>query len=170
MVHELTAEMPGLRTFATLSPIPGFRKWLVRAAREHRLAGEGDLGDVESSEWVAERRPDDDLEARLLRLCARYLLHEKRGRQPLDPVARFHLRNGARLERLNWMGDPSPSGLAQSVGMMANYVYDEAEVVANHEAFVNEGRIAHCAAVAALAAEPAAEHPKGRRVPRLSPT
>ena len=170
VVHELAAEMPGLRTFATLSPIPGFRKWLVRAAREHRLADEGDLGDVESSEWVAERRPDDDLEARLLRLCARYLLHEKRGRQPLDPVARFHLRNGARLERLNWMGDPSPSGLAQSVGMMANYVYDEAEVVSNHEAFVNEGRIAHSTALAALAAEPAAQHAKGRRVRRLSPT
>ena len=148
VVHELAAEMPGLRTFATLSPIPGFRKWLVRAAREHRLADEGDLGDVESSEWVAERRPDDDLEAGLLRLCARYLLHEKRGASPSTRSPASTCENGARLERLNWMGDPSPSGLAQSVGMMANYVYDEAEVVANHEAFANEGRIAHSAALA----------------------
>ena len=165
VVHELAAEMPGIRAFATLSPIPGFRNWLLRESRDGRLAGEGDLGDVESSDW-----PPDDLEPRLLRLCARYLLHEKRGRQPLDPVARFHLRNGARLERLNWMGDPSPSGISQSGGVMVNYVYDEAEVVANHEAFVNEGRIAHAPAVAALADDPAAEPPKSRRVRRLSAT
>ena len=149
VVHELAAEMPGLRRFATLSPIPGFRKWLAGAAREGRWAGEGGLGDLDGPKW-----PSDDLEPRVLRLCARYLLHEKRGRQPLDPVARFHLRNGARLERLNWMADPSASGLAQSGGVMVNYVYDEAEVVANHEAYVNEGRIAHAAAVAALAGEP----------------
>ena len=149
VVHELAVEMPGLRRFATLSPIPGFRKWLTRAAGEGRLAGEGDLGDVESLDW-----PSGDLGPRVLRLCARYLLHEKRGRQPLDPVARFHLRNGARLERLNWMADPSRSGLIQSGGVMVNYVYDDAEVVANHEAYVNEGRIAHAGAVAALADEP----------------
>ena len=158
VVHELAVEMPELRTFATLSPVPGFRKWLVRAARENRLDGEGDIGRVESSDW-----PSGDLEPRLLRLCARYLLHEKRGRQPLDPVARFHLRNGARLERLNWMADPSKSGLAQSGGVMVNYVYDEAEVVANHEAYVNEGRIAHAAEVAALADDPAEEAPPRRR-------
>ena len=163
VVHELAVEMPELHTFATLSPIPGFRKWLACAAEENRLVGEADLGDPSSSDW-----PPDDLEPRLLRLCARYLLHEKRGRQPLDPVARFHLRNGARLERLNWMADPSKSGLAQSGGMMVNYVYDEAEVVANHEAFVNEGRIAHAPAVAALADGPAAELPGERKAGRLS--
>ena len=165
VVHELATEMPGLRTFATLSPVPGFRKWLVRAAGEGRLGGEGDIGDLEDPEW-----PADDLAPRLLRLCARYLLFEKRGDQPLDPVARFHLRNGARLERINWMGDPSSSGLAQSGGMMVNYVYDEAQVVANHEAFVNEGRIAHAAAVATLADGPAIESVKGRWARRLSPT
>ena len=94
--------------------------------------------------------------ARLLRLCAHYLLREKRGIHPLDPVARFHLRNGARLERINWMGDPSPTGLTQSAGMMMNYVYDEANAVANHEAFVNEGRIVHSRGIASLAG-PAAE-------------
>ena len=165
VVHELAVEMPGLRTFATLSPIPGFRKWLTRAAAEGRFAEEGNLGDLESRDW-----PADDFAPRLLRLCARYLLHEKRGRQPLDPVARFHLRNGARLERLNWMADPSRSGLAQSGGMMVNYVYDEAEVVANHEAYVNEGRIAHSASVAALADDPAEERPPGRRPRRLAPS
>ena len=149
VVHELAAEMPGLRRFATLSPVPGFRKWLAGAVREGRWADEGGPGDLDDPGW-----PSADLEPRVLRLCARYLLHEKRGRQPRDPVARFHLRNGARLERLNWMADPSASGLAQSGGVMVNYVYDEAEVVANHEAYVNEGRIAHAAAVAALAGEP----------------
>ena len=165
VVHELAAEMPGLRTFATLSPIPGFRKWLARAAREGRRADEGGLGDVEGADW-----PSDDLGPRVLRLCARYLLHEKRGRQPLDPVARFHLRNGARLERLNWMADPSASGLAQSGGVMVNYVYDEAEVVANHEAYVNEGRIAHAATIAALADDPVREPVEGRRARRPAPT
>ena len=165
VVHELAAEMPGIRTFATLSPIPGFRKWLTHEAGEDRLEREGVAGDVESPDW-----PPPDFEPRLLRLCARYLLHEKRGRQPLDPVARFHLRNGARLERLNWMGDPSPSGLSQSAGIMVNYVYDEAEVVANHEAFVNEGRIARAPGVAALADGPAGESPASRRARRLSAT
>ena len=164
VVHELAVEMPGLRTFATLSPIPGFRKWLARAAGEGRWEDEGDPGDVESPDW-----PADDLRPRVLRLCARYLLHEKRGRQPLDPVARFHLRNGARLERLNWMADPSASGLAQSGGVMVNYVYDEAEVVANHEAYVNEGRIAHASEVAALASDPAREPAEGRRARRPAP-
>jgi len=165
VVHELVVEMPELHTFATLSPIPGFRKWLARAAEENRLDGEGGPGDLSSPDW-----PLDDLEPRLLRLCARYLLHEKRGRHPLDPVARFHLRNGARLERLNWMADPSKSGLAQSGGMMVNYVYDEAEVVANHEAFVNEGRIAHAPAVAALADGSAEERPAARRTRRTAPS
>ena len=151
VVHEIASEMPALRRFATLSPIPGFRGWLSRAGRENRLPGADDLSAVESPEWPAVHGPDDDPEPRLLRLCAHYLLHEKQGRHPADPVARFHLRNGARLERINWMGDPSPSGLAQSAGMMVNYVYDETEVVTNHEAFVNEGRIAHAAPVGVLA-------------------
>ena len=165
VVHELAVEMPGLRTFATLSPIPGFRTWLTRAAAEGRFAEEGNLGRLESGDW-----PTDDIAPRLLRLCARYLLHEKRGRQPLDPVARFHLRNGARLERLNWMADPSKSGLTQSGGLMVNYVYDEAEVVANHEAYVNKGRIAHSPAVAALVDGLAEERPPGRRPRRLAAT
>ena len=151
VVHELAAEMPALHAFATLSPIPGFRGWLTTAAREKQLLRTDQLGVIDDPEWPAVHGPSEDLEPRLLQLCAHYLLREKRGRRPLDPVARFHLRNGAHLARINWMGDPSPSGLAQSAGMMANYVYDEAAVVANHEAFVNEGRIAHAAAVGALA-------------------
>ena len=155
VVRELAAEIPGLGAFATLSPVPGFRKWLVRAAREGRLPAAADgrdwkLEGIESPDWPADHAPGSHLEPRLTRLCAHYLLHEKRGIHPLDPVARFHLGNGARLERINWMADPSPAGLAQSAGLMVNYVYDETVVVANHEAFVNEGKIARSPAVAAL--------------------
>ena len=156
VVRELAAENPRLGRFATLSPIPGFRRWLIREAQEGRLpAGQGDgvaaLDGIETSDWAADRAPGEHLEARLSQLCAHYLLRARRGTHPLDPVARFHLRNGARLERINWMSDPSPTGLRQSAGMMVNYVYDEADVVANHEAYVNDGRIAHSRAVAALA-------------------
>ena len=156
VVRELAAENPRLRRFATLSPVPGFRRWLVRGAQEGMLpAGQGDddatLGGIEAPDWPADRSPPKHLEARLSQLCAHYLLRAKRGNHPLDPVARFHLRNGARLERINWLSDPSPTGLAQSAGMMVNYVYDEADVVANHEAYVNEGRIAHSRSIASLA-------------------
>ena len=106
---------------------------------------------IARGDGLADVAPGEDARDPLMRLCARYLLHAKRGIHPLDPVARFHLRNGARLERINWMADPSPAGNAQSASMMVNYVYDEASVVANHESFVNEGRIAHSRAVAALA-------------------
>ena len=161
VVHELAAEMPKLRKFTTLSPIPGFRAWLADSSRGQRLPGGNDPGDIDDSEWPAAAGRGEEQRERLLRLCAHYLLREKRGRHPLDPVARFHLRNGARLERINWMGDPSPSGLSQSAGMMANYVYDEADVVANHEAFVNEGHVAHAARIRRLADAAAAESTSG---------
>ena len=156
VVRELAAEIPKLRRFATLSPVPGFRKWLIREAREGRLpagpsGGEVTLDGIESPDWQADAAPGEYSRAELTRLCAHYLLRAKRGNHPLDPVARFHLRNGARLERINWMGDPSPTGLRQSAGMMVNYVYDESTVVANHEAYVNAGRIAHAREVAVLA-------------------
>ena len=109
------------------------------------------LDGIETPDWPAEHAPGEHLRAELSRLCAHYLLRAKRGNHPLDAVARFHLRNGARLERINWMSDPSPTGLAQSAGMMVNYIYDEADVVANHEAYVNEGRVAHSRTVASLA-------------------
>jgi malonyl-CoA decarboxylase len=74
--------------------------------------------------------------------CAYYLLHAERGRGPLDPVARFHLANGARVERLNWMGDTSRRGMGQSLGLMVNYVYRLADVERNHEAYAKQFRIA----------------------------
>jgi malonyl-CoA decarboxylase len=84
----------------------------------------------------------------------------------VDPVARFHLGNGARLERLNWMADTSPKGLREAYGLMVNYSYDLKEIERNHEAYVNDGDVAAARSVRTLlktrtkpkpqAAEPAA--------------
>jgi malonyl-CoA decarboxylase len=78
----------------------------------------------------------------LLRLAAGYLLYQRRdGHRALDPVAHFHLSNGARVERLNWHGDLSPRGLQQSAGMMVNYLYALDRIEANHEAYVSGSEI-----------------------------
>jgi malonyl-CoA decarboxylase len=127
VVEDLGREFPRLRTFATLSPIPGFRTWL--ASVDPRWNG----FDPASAPLPARRE--------LTGACARYLLHAKRDLEPLDPVARFHLANGARLERLNWLGDTAPSGLERSFGLMANYVYRLADVDKNHEAYAASFRV-----------------------------
>jgi len=100
--------------------------------------------------WQDDAAKAEILRPVLLRLCARYLLAEKRGSQALDPVARFHLSNGARIERLNWLADRSPRGLRQSAGIMVNYRYKLDEIEANHEAYTGEGRIAAAPTVRAL--------------------
>jgi len=146
VAEELRDELPQLRTFATLSPIPGFRKWL----RGRDVAG---LERLERPGWQ-QAKGSDSLESLLMPLCASYLLGGKRGTEPLDPVARFHLGNGARLERIDWLADTSPSGIESSAGMMANYVYRLAEVEHNHELFVNEHRVIASRQVERLAREP----------------
>jgi len=77
----------------------------------------------------------------LTRLCAHYLLRAKQGTAPLDPVARFHLANGARLQQINWLADVSGNGLHQSVGLMANYVYRIRDTERNHEAYAKDYRV-----------------------------
>ncbi|MCW5745801.1 MAG: malonyl-CoA decarboxylase family protein, partial [Alphaproteobacteria bacterium] len=86
----------------------------------------------------------------LMRLCARYLVRETRGGKALDRVAHFHLGNGARIERLNWLGDPSDNGLHQACGVMVNYRYKLEDVDANHEAYA-DGKIVASAEVRRLA-------------------
>jgi malonyl-CoA decarboxylase len=97
--------------------------------------------------------------ATLTRLCAHYLVEAKDGAeesaQPLDPVARFHLGNGARLERVNWLADTSPRGIKQSAGLMVNYLYRLDEIEDNHEAFERDGRIVVADAVKRLLRKPA---------------
>jgi malonyl-CoA decarboxylase len=87
----------------------------------------------------------------LTRLCARYLMHEAAGRRALDPVANFHLSNGARVERLNWAGDASDKGLRESASLMVNYVYDPAKIDDYHEDYAGEGKRNASTAVRKLA-------------------
>ena len=148
VAEELRQEFPHLRRFATLSPVPGFRRWLG----EH--AGAELLTKIEDPAWHLGEVPEA-VQAQLTRLCARYLLHAKQGEEPLDPVARFHLGNGASLERLNWMGDTSEQGMARAAGLMVNYVYWLAEVERNHERYFREHVVVAAPAVEKLAREAA---------------
>ena len=151
VAEELKREFPHLRRFATLSPLQGFRRWLEQKRVEHpkELAM---LGKLDQSDWHQSEVPDA-LQRMLVRLCAHYLLRAKRGDQPLDPVARFHLGNGAALERLNWMGDISETGMARSAGLMVNYVYWLNEVERNHERYWRDKEITASPAVEKLARE-----------------
>jgi malonyl-CoA decarboxylase len=124
VVDDLKKSLPRIRTFATLSPIPGFRRWLTGLGRD-----------------LDPGPPDVKMKQRLIALCAHYLVREKRGREPLDSVARFHLKNGARLDRINWLADTSATGLRQSGGLMANYVYDVADLERNHELYARSGQV-----------------------------
>ncbi len=151
VVAALEAELPQLRGFATLSPIPGFTAWLNRAAEAGDPLVPADLtATLASPDWHRNEAQAEALKPVLMGLCAHYLVREKRGSRPLDAVARFHLGNGARLERLNWLGDVSAKGIAESAGMLVNYRYDQARIPANHEAFVATGEVIHASAVKGL--------------------
>ncbi len=155
VAEDLKREFPHLRRFATLSPVPGFRRWLDGVGDKALLAKIGDPA------WHLGEVPEP-LQKQILRLCAYYLLHAKRGPEPLDPVARFHLSNGASLERLNWLGDSSEQGMARSAGVMVNYVYWLAELERNHERYFKEHSIAAAPAVEKLAREYEVKEAKGQ--------
>ena len=146
VVVELAHELPGLKTFATLSPVPGFREWLTSQAENGDDAFSAEEADaverLSQADWHLDEEAAAAMRGPLSRLCARYLLEAKSGGRPLDPVARFHLRNGARLERINWLGDVSAKGLSESAGLLVNYLYDPKAIERNHEAYVKEGKIA----------------------------
>ncbi len=143
VVEDLKKSLPRIRTYATLSPIPGFRKWLA-----------GAFGDLDLSKLDLGKL-DLPMRRRLVELCAHYLLFEKRGREPLDAVARFHLKNGARLDRINWLADTSAAGIRQSGGLMANYVYDLANMERNHEVYARSGQVVSSRRVQTLAKQAA---------------
>jgi len=154
VVAALQAELPQLRFFATLSPIPGFRSWLgVALERNDPIVtpeARAALATLDDPDWPHDPGKAETLKPWLMSLCAHYLVREKRGSRPLDPVARFHLGNGARMERLNWLGDISAKGLAESAGILVNYRYDQARIPANHEAFAATGEVIHSSAVKGL--------------------
>ncbi|HWB47487.1 MAG TPA: malonyl-CoA decarboxylase [Stellaceae bacterium] len=164
VVEVLAAELPRLKTFSTLSPVPGFRAWLAREGQRPDLllppeakavaavVGNGAAPDLaqllDRPGWHDNPELGAALHDPLLRLCAQYLVLEKgRGGRAADPVAHFHLTNGARVERLNWLGDTSEKGLQQSAGIMVNYLYRLDHIETNHEAYRGEGKVAASSAV-----------------------
>lgn len=186
VVEELKAELPQLRCFATLSPVPGFRRWLdqrlsasedgelLRPAERAALAAATGLAGEETAaalttllgaaRWWEDAALAEAARAPLMRLCAEYLVVAPPGRRPTDPVARFHLGNGARLERVNWLANTAARGIEESYGLMVNYLYDPDAIEANHEAFMR-GRVARSAQVDALLA-PTPPARRLRRGPR----
>ena len=150
VANELSAELPQLKTFVTLSPVPGFRRWVESQRADNPLAQHvADIGQQEN--WVQNPDASRDLEPIMTALAGEYFLTAK-GRQnsPYDPVARFHLGNGAILDRVNFAGDLSSRGLANAYGLMVNYRYDLGRVEENHEAFANDGTIVSAKAVTDL--------------------
>ncbi len=147
VVSDLQADLPNLRTFSTLSPIPGFVKWLRKVAyadedtpiRESAI----EISEyIDSSDLVKDDKTAKKLEKPIKKLCAHYLINEKAADEVvLNPVARFHLGNGARLERINWLADTSDKGINQSASLMVNYLYDLKHIEANHELFVKQNEV-----------------------------
>lgn len=127
VVSDLAKDLPGLSTFVTLSPIPGLNKWLEGLDQEVLTAADNQA------------------------LAAHYLLEAKRSDgMPFDPVARFHLGNGAMIHAVHADADTSPNGRNQSNGTMVNYLYDISQISQNHEQFVGEKTVVASAAVKAL--------------------
>jgi malonyl-CoA decarboxylase len=146
VVEDVSKEFPRIKKFATLSPVPGFRKWLSEKATT--LEANPNLAlfaaaaaNLDTPQWMEDPALRVELPRHLLPLAAYYLLHAKQNQEPMDPVARFHLKNGARLERINWLGDTSASGLQRSAGLTANYVYKLPDVERNHELYVREHKV-----------------------------
>ena len=187
VVADLQRDFPHLKTFATLSPIPGLVRWVGKnpealaasfaSSDWKRLASAVAQSQPASADapspavsptapapqglehpvlqslfggqggWPTDEAVVQALREPLLRLAAHYLLHARRGDGPADPVARFHLGNGARVEQLNWLADTSAKGLAQSWGLMVNYLYDPERIESNLEQFATEGRIDAAASI-----------------------
>ncbi|XP_066919103.1 malonyl-CoA decarboxylase, mitochondrial-like isoform X2 [Clytia hemisphaerica] len=150
VVEELRREFHNMKTFVTLSPIPGFKRWLDQQIKNHKEGVSSRYGDLlESSAmehlrddgWVKDMKKCNQLQPVLQSLCARYLLHEKRRGFAMDPVANFHLRNGASLWRINWLANTEPRGLKSSHTLMVNYRYDLSQIETNNLKYVMGGEI-----------------------------
>ena len=145
VVEEICRELPKLTTFVTLSPVPGFARWLAGESKNENSPAISASDRItfellERPHWWTDPEIFTKLEEPLMRAAGWYFLRarSKRG-TPVDPVARFHLGNGARLERINWLADTSDRAIAQAYGLMVNYLYDLDDIEKNHEAYA-EGR------------------------------
>ena len=168
VVADLKMNLPNLKTFSTLSPIPGFVGWVKTLQeesdlfhREHEAINLLQTDDFDAELFRATAVPEDrsgkeekerarKIEQSLLHLCACYLLEEKRGLQAFDRVAHFHLKNGAQIRQINWAADLTDNGIMQSAGMMVNYLYDLSHIEKNHEAYSSHGEVAAMAPVRKL--------------------
>jgi malonyl-CoA decarboxylase len=155
VVEKLKRELPNLRQFVTLSPVPEFRPWLERLRRDERSEllspqHRDALQALDRDGWQRDAAAARKLRPLLTALVAEYLVRTREGGRVPDPVARFHLNNGARLERINWMGDPSAKGIAQAAGFMVNYLYDLRQIEQNHERFVKAAEVVASRAVERL--------------------
>jgi len=147
VVSDLQSELPQLGTFVTLSPLPGFASWL----RNERADGTSQWVDAQAKVtlnyldepgWHVDPMRCTAVEEALIPIAVSYLLRARSSNgRPLDPVARFHLGNGARLERINFLGDTSSNGLKQSHGLMVNYCYELKDIEKNHEAYAEHGKV-----------------------------
>jgi malonyl-CoA decarboxylase len=149
VVEELKAEFPKLKTFATLSPMPGFRAWLraqvvggdLTPAELEAFAGNAHaIVALDDRSWIDDRATAERVKPAVLSAAARYLQSTRDGRAH-DPVANFHLSNGASLERLNWLANPAPYGIDESLGVMVNYLYDRGRIASNAGAYLADGTI-----------------------------
>jgi len=160
VIEKLSGELKNIKHFATLSPITRFREWLEKNLSEEdmtiltpkesetikKISGTKNFKEgivkFQDSKWYTDRKISESLKAPLMKLCVHYLLKEKRGQNAYDSVANFHLANGARIERINWLADSSKKGIEQSMGMMANYYYDLSGIAENHENYITYGKVA----------------------------
>ncbi len=161
VVEEVSREISRLSIFVTLSPAPNFADWLKRERRNEasRALSDDDrtaLEALDRGEWWTDRAATEMLREPLLRAAAWYYLRGRNRRgAPIDSVARFHLGNGARLERLNFLADISERALRQSHGLMVNYLYDLEDIEQNHEAYAQHQSVVAASAVTRLVRAPA---------------
>jgi malonyl-CoA decarboxylase len=157
VVEELKRELPRLANFVTLSPVPGFAAWLRREGADENspaisLQARRALALLDKPNWPSKTAAKEALQRALVPLAAHYFVNARSASgRVLDPVARFHLGNGARLERLNPFGDLSEAALRQSHGLMVNYLYDLDDIERNHETFANKNEVVASSAIRKLA-------------------
>ncbi|HEX7882760.1 MAG TPA: malonyl-CoA decarboxylase [Afipia sp.] len=153
VVEDIKRELPNVQTFVTLSPVPEFAAWLKRERASENsplldAPARSALAALDTPNWADDVEIAEQVRGALLPLASYYFLEAKGSRgHPLDPVARFHLGNGAQLERLNFLGDRSEKGMQQSHGLMVNYLYALDKIEANHEAYAEKGQVASSSAV-----------------------
>jgi malonyl-CoA decarboxylase len=156
VAEEIARETPKLSTFVTLSPAPNFAEWLKqeRGNEQSQVLSAEDraaLANLDTPGWWQAEATREPVKEPLIRAAAWYYLHARtRGGSPIDAVARFHLGNGARLERLNWLADTSVRAIAQACGLMVNYLYDLEDIEENHEAYAQQRTVVASKAVTSL--------------------